>query len=153
ERKMLTTTEAAESRGVSYPTIMKWLKHPRNPLPAVRDDSHPRGPIYLIDPDELEKYEPMPNGWPDAGPPRLKGRQPKLLSPMQAAEKKQVSYRTILTWIAREENPLPAIRHEPDAGHRTLWIKESDLDRYDPNAHLKKGKSKKQGVGSKNNPA
>lgn len=66
----LTVTQAAQARGVSRPTILSWIKIGRgNPpvkLPAEKAYIGKIG-VWLIDPADLEAYDPGRVGNPSFG--------------------------------------------------------------------------------------
>jgi hypothetical protein len=76
----VTTTEALEilrGRGfdVSYPTVARWAQTGAFEG-AVRDESHPRGPLWLIPRASVMKFTP----------PKI-GRPPKTPKVLQADKK------------------------------------------------------------------
>ena len=70
EKEMLTSLQVANELNVPYSTVMLWLKQGRF-SGAERDDSSPRGPVWLIPRSALDKFER-----PKAGRP-AKPRQEK----------------------------------------------------------------------------
>jgi hypothetical protein len=63
KREMLTTQQVATELNVPYSTIMLWLKQGRFPG-AERDDTNPRGPVWLVPRSALDKVVTPKRGRP-----------------------------------------------------------------------------------------
>ena len=63
KKEMLSSQQVADELAVPYSTVMLWLKQGRFPG-AERDDSNPRGPVWLIPRSALDKVELPKRGRP-----------------------------------------------------------------------------------------
>ncbi|HKQ04830.1 MAG TPA: helix-turn-helix domain-containing protein [Blastocatellia bacterium] len=63
KKETLTSQQVADELAVPYSTVMLWLKQGRFPG-AERDDSNPRGPVWLIPRTALDKVKLPKRGRP-----------------------------------------------------------------------------------------
>jgi len=63
KKDILTSQQVADELNVPYSTVMLWLKQGRFPG-AERDDSNPRGPVWLIPRSALDNVKLPKRGRP-----------------------------------------------------------------------------------------
>ena len=54
-KKKMTTTEFAKASGLPYTTVVRWAQD--GVIPGVEREDTPRGPVWLIPPESLDRLE------------------------------------------------------------------------------------------------